>query len=516
MAEPDDLDQHERREHFTRQWANYRVSPDLLAQAAQVPGKRVSAIVELNVDYPGGLDVAREAANGKLRDARGVRDPEPDENEVLSRHHLFVDLTWEELAALDGAPEVDADNRPIAHPIYKIFADDVLRPLATFSSVSIRTIKAEACLTTFRTDGENIVVAVADSGIDGRHRHFKKHKNLELPDGIQHRDFTGATLVKGDDALVDPFGHGTHVAGIIAGQLDAEAGEIIRLRDWREAQITAGVENPDLASIRQVAEANDERVSLRGVAPKTKLLCLRVLDDNGEGRASRLIAALDYIHQLNDSGRKLKVHCLNLSLGYPFDARWYAAGQSPLCVVVNRLVRSGVAVVIAAGNDGSVMLSSEASAAAKRFSLDQSINDPGNAEEAITVGSTHGESPHLYGVSYFSSRGPTADGREKPDLLAPGERILSCAVGATTRKALDDADTAAVDGKVYYREESGTSMACAHVAGAVAAFLSIQGEFINEPQRLKKVLMASCTDLGRKRDFQGAGLIDLMRAVQSV
>ncbi|MBB4859751.1 subtilisin family serine protease [Novosphingobium chloroacetimidivorans] len=152
----------------------------------------------------------------------------------------------------------------------------------------------------------------------------------------------------------------------------------------------------------------------------------------------------------------------------------------------------------------------------KSFTVDQTINDPGNAEDAITVGSTHGEAPHMYGVSFFSSRGPTADGRMKPDLLAPGEKILSCATGAKKLEDLRATDDGIGEGAACYREDSGTSMAAAHVSGAVAAFLSIQTEFINEPQRLKRVLMASCTDLGRKRDFQGAGLIDLMRAVQSV
>ena len=59
--------------------------------------------------------------------------------------------------------------------------------------------------------------------------------------------------------------------------------------------------------------------------------------------------------------------------------------------------------------------------------MDVTINDPGNADLAITVGSTHRDMPHVYGVSYFSSKGPTGDGRLKPDLVAPGEKIISCA-----------------------------------------------------------------------------------------
>jgi subtilisin family serine protease len=137
------------------------------------------------------------------------------------------------------------------------------------------------------------------------------------------------------------------------------------------------------------------------------------------------------------------------------------------------------------------------------------INDPGNAELAITVGSTHREMPHVYGVSYFSSKGPTGDGRMKPDVVAPGEKILSAATG----KLLMDR----AEGKqCEYVEDSGTSMAAPHVSGVIAAFLSVRREFIGEPERIKQIFLGAATDLKRERSFQGAGLIDLMRAIQSV
>ena len=137
------------------------------------------------------------------------------------------------------------------------------------------------------------------------------------------------------------------------------------------------------------------------------------------------------------------------------------------------------------------------------------INDPGNAELAITVGSTHREMPHVYGVSYFSSKGPTGDGRMKPDVVAPGEKILSAATG----KVLMDR----AEGKqCEYVEDSGTSMAAPHVSGVIAAFLSVRREFIGEPERVKEIFLGAATDLKRERSFQGAGLIDLMRAIQSV
>ncbi len=146
-------------------------------------------------------------------------------------------------------------------------------------------------------------------------------------------------------------------------------------------------------------------------------------------RTARVMNALAYVRQKNaDGGKMARIHGVNLSLGYGFLADWFACGQSPLCLEVNRLVLSGVVVVVAAGNSGYVTLT-ESQSDVTEFSAASTINDPGNAERAITVGSTHRDSPHTNGISYFSSRGPTGDGRPKPDLVAPGERITSVASG---------------------------------------------------------------------------------------
>ena len=145
--------------------------------------------------------------------------------------------------------------------------------------------------------------------------------------------------------------------------------------------------------------------------------------------------------------------------------------------------------------------------------MDLTINDPGNADPAITVGSTHRDMPHRYGVSYFSSKGPTGDGRAKPDVVAPGERILSCAAGAIRDKILAKPD---ITPPIHYVEHSGTSMSAAHVSGVIAAFLSIRPEFVGRPEEVKRIFTATATDLGRVASFQGSGLIDVMRAIQSV
>ena len=213
---------------------------------------------------------------------------------------------------------------------------------------------------------------------------------------------------------------------------------------------------------------------------------------------------------INGNGRDLKIHSVNLSLGHTFDPKWFACGHSPLCVEVNRLVKSGVVVVVAAGNTGyGTLKTSEGDSDA---SLDLTINDPGNADNAITVGSTHRDMPHRYGVSYFSSKGPTGDGRMKPDLIAPGEKIISCAAkgSALVEKATEGEDCA-------YFENSGTSN------GGTARERRHRGVPV-DPARVHRrgregearSSSRPATDMGRDRYFQGAGLVDLMRAIQSV
>jgi subtilisin family serine protease len=249
---------------------------------------------------------------------------------------------------------------------------------------------------------------------------------------------------------------------------------------------------------------------IRGVAPECTIVSVKVLDQAGRGQVSNLITALEDIDRINGYGKDLRIHGVNLSVGYDFDPEWFACGQSPLCNVVDRVVRSGVIVVVAAGNTGYGYQDTVARGSVAA-GLTLSINDPGNADRAITVGSTHRDMPHVYGVSYFSSKGPTGDGRPKPDLVAPGEKIVSCGAGSTLAGA-----RAASSSEALYVDDSGTSMAAPHVSGAIAAFLSIRREFIGQAEDVKRIFLESATDLHRERYFQGAGLVDVMRAIQSV
>lgn len=386
--------------------------------------------------------------------------------------------------------------------IYHIWPDFEVKTRITRS---ISTVKANAAINSFVARGTNITWAVMDTGIQGDHPHFLQHKNID-PTSPLHRDFT----LDGVTPLIDASGHGTHVAGIIAGEWIAKDKEGKPIKP-----LTAVSRYQDENGDEQQLPIPIEAIS--GMAPDCRLVSLKVLDENGIGNASNLIKAIAHMQEKNGYGNHLLIHGVNISIGYDFDPKWFACGQSPLCVEVDRLVKSGVVVVVAAGNTGYGAINNGSTSAG----LTVTINDPGNADLAITVGATHRDMPHVYGVSYFSSKGPTGDGRLKPDLVAPGEKIISCASSlppdaAAVRQPSELKREVAQAQACDYIETSGTSMAAPHVSGLVAAFLSVRREFIGQPEKVKEIFVSTCTDLRRDRYFQGAGLIDLMRAIQSV
>ncbi len=464
--------------------------------------KLMDVIVDANLDFREGRQGARKKimkmidAIAKNRPGEGVHKRKSQG----SQQYVFARLSPNSIRKL--ALRDDRARSGTGRCIYKIWLDHAIQ---MFLNKSVSTVKADAARNTFGALGKNIVWAVINSGIDATHPHFqfKDYRTLDLDAPLFHRDFSGldaggdTPFTKSDpSALRDENGHGTHVAGIIAGESEKSDQQTVEAMVVRRVD-QERTEKPDRVEF--------DRIS--GVAPQTKILSLRVFDDHGRGATSNIIAALEYIQERNSYGRRILIHGVNLSVGYDFEPRWFACGQSPLCIEVDRLVRSGVVVVAAAGNTGygapAVMGSGPPGAG-----LGMSINDPGNADSAITVGSTHRDMPHIYGVSYFSSKGPTADGREKPDLVAPGERIISC----RSAKPNDPAP----EGTARYVEMSGTSQAAPHVSGAIAAFLSIRQEFIGQPERVKEIFKSGATSLGRGPAFQGSGMLDLMRSIQSV
>jgi serine protease AprX len=430
-------------------------------------------------------------------------------------------------AVLDLIAAGDIAEPPPTPLLWRV---DRNRPAAAAISRSILAVKADAAVRLFDLDCRDLRWAVVDSGIDATHPAFRKRDEegkpyakafepgrkgsppvnrtritatydftrlrkllnpdadvsevkLSRDDRSRVNDFRRALKsgraidwlalepllrVPHDDEYVAPLHeHGTHVAGILTA-------------DWR----TTDDEMPNDAS-------------LLGIATGLELYDLRVLDADGRGDEFSLIAALQFVRYLNANKDRVLVHGVNASLSIRHDVANYACGRTPVCEECERLVGAGTVVVAAAGNDGYTRYQTVDSGPTEGY-RSISITDPGNAESVITVGATHRFRPHSYGVSYFSSRGPTGDGRLKPDLVAPGEKI-----------------TAPIPGRKVNTMD-GTSMAAPHVSAAAALLMARYHEFIGEPDKIKQVLCDNATDLGRERYFQGNGMLDVLRALQAV
>jgi hypothetical protein len=329
------------------------------------------------------------------------------------------------------------------------------------------------------------------------------------------------------------FHHGTHVGGIIAASRDGaktagyKAVEAKALADAASAapapsepEPTGGVAAAGDNAAQQTGDAHQTDGSVAaqralmdstsaeqeteentrdwadGMCPDIQLYDLRVLGTTAQETEFAVIAALQFIRHINERHSYPTIHGANLSLSIPHDVRNYACGRTPVCNECERLVNSGVVVVAAAGNRGYQNFETKDGLYESYAAF--SVTDPGNADGVITVGSTHRFWAHTYGVSFFSSRGPTGDGRLKPDLVAPGERI---------RGPLPECEWGDLDG---------TSMAAPHVSGAAAMLMARYSELIGQPRRIKQILCESSTDLGREKSFQGHGMLDVLRAFQAM
>ncbi|MEO8667694.1 MAG: S8 family peptidase [Bauldia sp.] len=413
-----------------------------------------------------------------------------------------------------------------------IFQVSLNRQASLAINRSVGSVKGDAATGLFSVNCEAIGWAVVDSGIQGNHPAFRdkagnprvkasfdfskyrkivsldnrrifadgadKKKQNEIVDSIREDllnpisrdearqklkalaedlarrlpvrwDFVEAFVAIENDAPAKVSDHGTHVAGIIGAKVPA-----------------AGTVPKDEA---------DEFAN--GMCPDIKLYDFRVIADSGDVRDTEfaIIAALQFIRHMNARHDYVTIHGANLSLSIPHDVHNFACGRTPICLECERLVESGVVVVAAAGNLGYQQYQTKDGSYEGYAAF--TITDPGNADNVITVGSTHRTAPHTYGVSFFSSRGPTGDGRQKPDLVAPGEKIHG-----PFREGWGDLD--------------GTSMAAPHVSGAAAMLMARYPEMIGQPRRIKQILCDSATDLGRERSFQGRGMLDVLRALQSI
>jgi serine protease AprX len=263
--------------------------------------------------------------------------------------------------------------------------------------------------------GDGIGVAVIDSGI-------APHA------AVAKKVVANVSFVTGDPSPADAYGHGTHVAGIIAGSASPARG------------VTAAYAG--------------------GVAPDVQLVNVRVLGAQGFGYTSDVIAGIDWAI---DNRSRYNIRVINLSLGHGVTE---PAATDPLCQAVARAVANGIVVVVAAGNDGR---------SAERRTILGGISSPGNSPFAITVGAlnNHGTvSRSDDTVAEYSSRGPTKyDFVVKPDLAAPGTRLVSLeAEGAYLPSAFPYLRRGGV-GANAYMQLSGTSMSTPVVTGAVALLL---------------------------------------------
>lgn len=443
------------------------------------------------------------------------------------------------------------------------------RPAMLAISKSVQSVKADAANSLFKVNCSEITWAVIDSGIDANHpafldkdgktrvkrsfdfKNFRKIVNLSnsrdlilernladlmkdsgnLKNPLSPEDARKALKRLADDArdqgpihweLVEKFveikpttrphtNHGTHVAGIIGASKQAVQEELRRVEAKKNVLKDAEEKNENLdeATIKTRIEKELEKIPVKanpdfndGMCPDISLYDFRVLGPSIQDAEFAIIAALQYIRYLNSQDNFLDIHGANLSLSIPHDIRNFACGRTPICDECEQLISSGVVVVAAAGNHG--YKSFETKEGAYESYAAFSITDPGNADGVITVGATHRFWPHTYGVSFFSSRGPTGDGRMKPDLVAPGERIRAPLLGGNY----------ALGGE--WGELDGTSMAAPHVSGAAAMLMARYSELVGQPRRIKRILCESATDLGRERSFQGNGMLDVLRAFQSI
>jgi serine protease AprX len=306
--------------------------------------------------------------------------------------------------------------------------------------------------------GNGVGVAVIDSGL--------------LPNG----DFSGVTFYDFTNALIrtsyDDYGHGTHVSGLIASRGSLSLG------------------------------------AYTGIAPRARLISLKVLDANGQGSTSTVIDAIEFAI-LNR--KSLGVDVINLSLGHPIYER---AATDPLVQAVEAAVRAGIVVVASAGNVGRSLTTGLPGYAG--------ILSPGNAPSAITVGALNTQNTTTRGddtIPSYSSRGPTwYDALPKPDLVAPGQALVSdAAIGSTLYTSFPSAWVFGTGGVVRFLRLGGTSMSAAVTSGVVALMIEASRNASGttpSPQAIKAVLDYTALPLnGPDSLTQGHGAINPPGAV---
>ena len=382
---------------------------------------------------------------GRLSIARTrviVRGSKTEIEAMASRHGLAV-ARW-----LDGAAVVLANSRQVsdlaADSANDILSGDaVVAPFMDVSNASTAADQVRAGQSggllgiggLAGVNGSGVTVAVIDTGISDHPALYQKV-------------IASVSKVTGDPSTDDAHGHGTHIAGIIAGGASASTGITTAFRG--------------------------------GVAPGVKLVNVRVLGPDGTGYTSDVIAGIEWVIENRD---KYKIRAINLSLGHPVTE---PSTTDPLCQAVMKASMAGIIVIASAGNagkadDGSPILGG--------------ISSPGNSPYAITVGAinTKGTPDRSDDImATYSSRGPTKfENAVKPDVVAPGNKIISLeARGSYLRRTYPQFHFAGSSTNGYM-SLSGTSMSAAVVTGGAALLMQANPKITSA--QLKMALQSGAT-----------------------
>lgn len=409
-------------------------------------------------------------------------------------------------AAPSDANPKDANRVPdgAGDPKARIWLINLNRTATQAVAQGRRTIKADAAQNVFAPSTHGIKFAIIDNGIDATHPAFLNRGDARVKTHIENGKKFGLADLSWSSRVEQTYDF-SRLRGKLADSANNSSSDLdwtvvsplIRLPHDESYVLPAADHGTHVAGILAADwPVSDTKGAIIGICPQIGLYDLRVFAADGSGDEFSILCAIEFVLWLNRDRANPVIHGVNMSLALRHDVASFACGRTPICDACDHLVGAGTVVVAAAGNAGFDNMTNPQSMGNGYHSI--SITDPGNAELVITVGSTHRRDPHAYGVSFFSSRGPTGDGRMKPDILAPGEKIVSTIPGGGSKRM------------------DGTSMAAPHVSGAAALLMARYPELVGRPRQIKDILMQAATDLKRERCFQGAGLVDVLRALQSV
>jgi len=418
---------------------NYRMDDEVTRRASDRRGGSTKVIVSLVPGAQLPAEFSRFVRQSKLDIINGV----------------VLELPNSVIAQLAAQPSV-----------FRIHYD---RPIHTHNYRTSVTVGARAVRDSFGYNGAGVGIAIIDSGVTSWHDDLTSPAGKPYPYGNQ-RVAKFVDFVNGKTLPYDDNGHGTHVAGIIAGNGYDSTGE------------------------------------KAGIAPGASLVSLKVLDQNGQGTISNIISALNWVAQ---NARAYNIKVVNLSVGAGVFESYMT---DPLTLAAKAVTDKGITVVAAAGNLGKN---------AQGQLQWGGITAPGNAPWVLTVGasSTMGTLTRADDqMASYSSSGPTAiDFAAKPDLVAPGTGTVSLSTPGSTLYANDAQyllpGSGNAGGATPYLALSGTSMAAPVVSGTIALMLQANPNLT--PNLIKAILQYTAQIYpGYSALREGAGFLNSLGAVQ--